>query len=93
MVPSWGEVSDFARRLFLVQDVGMFQEQMVVYVVSLEEGMQLAAELKLLRISVVNFPEESRGVEVGNSVYLALPAFDEGFNVLSFYFINHIQQK
>jgi hypothetical protein len=55
--------------------------------------MQLASELKLFRVSVVDFSEETRGVEVGNSFYFALPAFDEGFDVLSFYFINDIQQK
>lgn len=71
----------------------MLQEQMVVYVVSLEECMQLATKLELLWVSIVDFSEETRGVEVRNGFYFALPAFDEGFDVLSFYFINDIQQK
>ena len=93
MVPPWSEVSDFARRLFLIQDVGVLQEQMIVYGVSLEKGMQLAAKLELLWVSVVDFSEEIRGVEVRNSFYSALPALDDGFDVFPFYFINDIQQK
>lgn len=56
----------------------MLQEQMVVYVVSLKEGMQLAAKLELLGVPVVDFSEKIRGVEACNSFYSALPALDEG---------------